>query len=137
MRKMDHGSTGAFYSLLSRVFPPLLVHSGPMILSALSDRLGLSPLHTSSAWTVLRQYGNMSSATLIFVLREMVRQFEEGAAAKAAGVTCATMPSEYTPFVPALAFGPGLNVEGCLLKYVGGEAHSDDDREQAETEGQQ
>ena len=85
-----------------------------MILTAISDRLGLSPLHTSSAWTVLRKYGNMSSATLIFVLCELLAQFALGAESESA------LPPNCTPFIPALAFGPGLNVEGCLLKYVAG-----------------
>ena len=85
-----------------------------MILTAIADRLGLSPLHTSSAWTVLRKYGNMSSATLVFVLRELLDQFAAGAADASA------LPPSCSPYIPALAFGPGLNVEGCLLKYVAG-----------------
>jgi alpha-pyrone synthase len=84
-----------------------------MILTAISDRLGLSAVHTESAVTVLRKFGNMSSATLIFVLRELLAQFEEGQS------TSARLPAHCTPYVPALAFGPGLNVEGALLKYCG------------------
>jgi predicted naringenin-chalcone synthase len=83
-----------------------------MILSAISDRLGLSSVHTTSAYSVLRRYGNMSSATLIFVLRELLDQFERGQTEPAA------LPQRCSPFVPALAFGPGLNVEGCLLKWI-------------------
>jgi hypothetical protein len=116
-----HGSNGAQAAdcRLTHVCPLLIdvcprLCSGPMILTAISDRLGLSSLHTSSAWTVLRKYGNMSSATLIFVLRELLQQFAEGETIDTA------LPPGCSPFIPALAFGPGLNVEGCLLKYVGG-----------------
>jgi predicted naringenin-chalcone synthase len=99
-----------------------------MILTAISDRLGLSPLHTQSAWTVLRKYGNMSSATLIFVLREMLQQYAEGES------TEGKLPAGCSPFIPSLAFGPGLNVEGALLKYVGGRVgtgneHADEQQE--------
>lgn len=74
---------------------------GPMILTAISDRLGLSSIHTSSSWNVLRKYGNMSSATLIFVLSEILQQFNEGENIKK------MLPPNCTPFIPVLAFGPG------------------------------
>lgn len=97
-----------------------------MILTAISDRLGLSSVHSSAAYSVLRRYGNMSSATLIFVLRELLDQFERGTSEPSA------LPHHCTPFVPALAFGPGLNVEGCLLKYcagpVGLQQHNDSEQ---------
>ncbi len=38
---------------------------------AISDCLGLSRDDTWASWDVLRRYGNMSSATLIFVLDEL------------------------------------------------------------------
>jgi predicted naringenin-chalcone synthase len=110
---------------------------GPMILSAISNRLGINELHTKCAWEVLRKYGNMSSATLIFVLKEMLEQFENGIDKRKREKEKKKMeksernwyvvyeeedeeylPDNPSPFVPALAFGPGLNVEGCLLKYV-------------------
>jgi len=60
----------------------------------------------------------MSSATLIFVLRELLEQF-------AAGESEATaLPPHCAPFVPALAFGPGLNVEGALLKVKRGDSEA-------------
>jgi hypothetical protein len=85
-----------------------------MILSAISDRLGLSSVHNNSAYTVLRNYGNMSSATLIFVLRELLDQFAAGESEPSA------LPPNCSPFVPALAFGPGLNVEGQCSSTGGG-----------------
>lgn len=93
-------------------FLSLYCISGPMILTAISDRLGLSPLHTQSAWTVLRKYGNMSSATLIFVLRELLQQYVDGE------VNQSALPNQCSPFIPSLAFGPGLNIEGCILKVT-------------------
>lgn len=69
-----------------------------MIVQAICERLGISTTSIPHVWNVLRQYGNMSSATLLFVLDEM-RQDNLASA-----------------WVPALAFGPGLNVEGTLLR---------------------
>ena len=51
--------------------------------------------------SVLRKYGNMSSATLVFVFDEIMRD-----------------AARYKPgqWVPTLAFGPGLNVEAVVLR---------------------
>jgi len=71
---------------------------GPMIVQATMEVVGLKSDDAKATWDVLRDYGNMSSATLIFVLDALRKQRLNKA------------------FVPALAFGPGLNVEGALLK---------------------
>ena len=49
---------------------------GPMIIQAIVDRLGLKGDEggVKEVWDVLRSYGNMSSATLIFVLDAMRKQ---------------------------------------------------------------
>jgi len=44
---------------------------GPMIIEAIAQRLGITNESIDEVWSVLRNYGNMSSATLIFVLNEM------------------------------------------------------------------
>ena len=44
---------------------------GPMIIQAICDRLGLGSGDVEEVWSVLRRYGNMSSATILFVLDEM------------------------------------------------------------------
>ena len=51
---------------------------GPMIIQAICDRLGLKGEErgVKEGWDVLRRYGNMSSATLIFVLHEMRKQVQ-------------------------------------------------------------
>ena len=49
---------------------------GPMIIQAICDRLGLKgdERGVQEGWDVLRRFGNMSSATLLFVLHEMRKQ---------------------------------------------------------------
>ena len=69
---------------------------GPRILSAVSDALGLTNGALEVSRNVLAEYGNMSSATVLFILDELRRRDAPG------------------PCV-ALAFGPGLVVEAVLF----------------------
>ncbi|TWT43139.1 type III polyketide synthase [Botrimarina hoheduenensis] len=68
---------------------------GPRIVSACRTALGLDESATAASLAVLSEYGNMSSATALFVMR---RLRDEGAAA---------------PCV-ALGFGPGVVAEAAL-----------------------
>ena len=49
---------------------------GPMIIQAICERLGLVEADVEEVWSVLRRYGNMSSATVLFVLDEMRKKVE-------------------------------------------------------------
>ena len=72
---------------------------GRSILDRVQAGLELSPDALAASRAVLRDYGNMSSATVMFILREMLHDD-----ALASGATIA-----------GLAFGPGLTVESALL----------------------
>ncbi|MGB5133701.1 MAG: type III polyketide synthase [Prochlorococcaceae cyanobacterium] len=69
---------------------------GPRILQASAAALGLAPEQIAVSETVLREHGNMSSATILFILERLRRAAAPG------------------PWL-ALAFGPGLTVEAALL----------------------
>ncbi|MDX1638641.1 MAG: type III polyketide synthase [Balneolaceae bacterium] len=76
---------------------------GRAILDKVEQNLGIAAGQLASSRAVLADYGNMSSATILFVLKHLL-----------------TQPME-TPAEPervlAMAFGPGLTVEsGLLLK---------------------
>ena len=73
---------------------------GKAILEGLAEVLGLEKEEYKASLQVLRKYGNMSSATLLFVLKQMLA---EG------------LPKEAQ--IATLAFGPGLSVEALALKY--------------------
>lgn len=75
---------------------------GPLILRAIIDSLDIEKRQTTSSWDVLRDNGNMSSATLVFVLDDIRKHRSRNSAR----------------WVPSLAFGPGLNVEGALLRAL-------------------
>jgi predicted naringenin-chalcone synthase len=77
---------------------------GKAILDKVGDALALRPEQLGVSRSVLRQYGNMSSATVLFVLAEFMRQ---------AGGAANEQPTL------AAAFGPGLTVETALMTLVG------------------
>jgi len=69
---------------------------GPRILDAVEAALDLGPDALAISRETLREHGNMSSPTVLFILERMMRE--------TAGRPCV-----------ALAFGPGLVVEAALL----------------------
>jgi predicted naringenin-chalcone synthase len=71
---------------------------GKSILQAIEKALQLQPNQTESSWETLKNYGNMSSATFLFVLDHLSHQ------------------TTRRPWSAGLAFGPGLSAEGILLK---------------------
>ena len=74
---------------------------GKNILKAVEQSLSLSPDGLSPSYGVLFKYGNMSSATILFVLKEMVLK-----------------PTIYKGPILATAFGPGLTVEMAQLEMI-------------------
>jgi alpha-pyrone synthase len=71
---------------------------GRSVLDAVERALDLGPERLAHSRDVLRRYGNMSSATVLFVLKEML-------AGRIRGPGC------------AIAFGPGLAIES--LRFEG------------------
>lgn len=73
---------------------------GRKILESIEQALGLSAHDNRYAYGVLREYGNMSSATVLFVLARLMREL--------------TAADNGAP-VLSFAFGPGLTLEAMLL----------------------
>ena len=76
---------------------------GRKILDAVIAELGLEPQDLQASYETLKNYGNMSSPTVLFVLKQILlkqNEFTKG---------------QHTF---AVAFGPGLVMESVLLKYV-------------------
>jgi prepilin-type processing-associated H-X9-DG protein len=69
---------------------------GPRILEAVEEALGLGPQALAASRAVFAEYGNMSSATVLFILERLARL--------GAPLPCV-----------ALGFGPGMAVEAALL----------------------
>lgn len=78
------------------------IHPGGMrILNALEQMLDLSKEDNAVAYHVLQKYGNMSSVTIAFVLKELINRVKQ---------------DDDNAKVVALAFGPGLTMESVLMK---------------------
>ena len=50
---------------------------GPKVLEAMQDALGLTNGELELSWKGLREYGNMSSVSVLFVLKEMIEQLSD------------------------------------------------------------
>lgn len=77
---------------------------GRSVLDAVESALNLAPTELSASRKVLDNYGNMSSATVLFVLAEMMEQHKNTGGGEKAGC--------------AMAFGPGLTAETMLFRAV-------------------
>jgi predicted naringenin-chalcone synthase len=75
---------------------------GPKVLDQVAKLLQLQPHQTSHSTQVLRQFGNMSSATLPHIWEKMIN--DPGVASG-------------TPII-SLAFGPGLIISGGLFQKL-------------------
>lgn len=90
-----------FAKKLMGIIPNDKVHwaihpGGKAILQGIEKACGLLKDQTRSSWEVMRAYGNMSSATFLFVLDHLKDQTKK-------------------PWTVGFGFGPGLSVEGILL----------------------
>jgi alpha-pyrone synthase len=74
---------------------------GRSVLDAVDAALGLGPTALAASRDVLRRFGNMSSATVLFVLKSLMRDARPGA------LGC------------GMAFGPGLTAETMLFRAEG------------------
>jgi len=75
-----------------------LVHpGGTQILASVEQSLGLSKDALRRSWSIYRKFGNMSSPTILFILKDILESDAEG-------------------IVVAMAFGPGLTIELALLR---------------------
>lgn len=81
---------------------------GTRIIEEVQNGLGLSTAQTADSWAVLREYGNMLSPSIMFVLE---RVFKRHAAAREAG-------QEGYKLGLAFSFSPGVGVEGIMLRQV-------------------
>ena len=74
---------------------------GRKILEACEQTLGISKDHNKYAYQVLRDYGNMSSATILFVLKLIMDNLQH---------------QDHRKHIFSCAFGPGLTLESMLLQ---------------------
>ncbi|MEP6961045.1 MAG: type III polyketide synthase [Acidobacteriota bacterium] len=79
----------------------LLHPGGQKLLSFVEEELELTPMQSQPSWDVLRDYGNLSSATILFVAKEFLKR---------------PAPQRGDHGLLA-AFGPGFSMEMALLAW--------------------
>jgi predicted naringenin-chalcone synthase len=77
---------------------------GKKILEAIQQSTGIKEEQLQYSYDVLRQYGNMSSPTVLFVLEKILRELKQDKHGKDAAIFGA-------------AFGPGLTMETFIATY--------------------
>jgi predicted naringenin-chalcone synthase len=80
---------------------------GRKILDSIHKSLHFTNGHLDLSYEVLKEYGNMSSPTILFVLQRIMDRLDCGQPDKIFGA----------------AFGPGLTMETCILVSTNGEPH--------------
>ncbi|MEP3389190.1 MAG: type III polyketide synthase [Reichenbachiella sp.] len=75
---------------------------GKKILEAIENQLGITKTQNHAAYEILKNHGNMSSPTVLFVLNQVWSQLK----------------SESNKKILSFAFGPGLTLESLLFKTV-------------------
>jgi prepilin-type processing-associated H-X9-DG protein len=82
---------------------------GRKILQVIEEELKIGKEKNEAAYYVLKNYGNMSSATVLFVLKQIVKSLNGANDGER---------------VLALAFGPGLTLESMILRIEGDSTHA-------------
>lgn len=76
---------------------------GPKILDTLAEVLSIEPAQMAHSYEVLKNYGNMSSATILFILQQLLNTIQK---------------TDHDKTILSMAFAPGLIVESALLKVI-------------------
>jgi alpha-pyrone synthase len=78
---------------------------GTRIIQKSQSALALTDEQVACSWSVLRDYGNMLSVSILFVLERMLQQHQ-------------TVPSSQIATGLAFSFSPGVGVEGMLFEVT-------------------
>ena len=78
---------------------------GKKILESISAGMGIDNCSLKYSYEVLNDYGNMSSPTILFVLKKILDEFEKGSSVK-------------NNLIFGAAFGPGLTMETFTASYA-------------------
>jgi alpha-pyrone synthase len=91
-----------FYNLNLSDIDNFAIHpGGPKILQRIEDSLNIPPEQNEIARNILKNYGNMSSVTILFILKNLLSSIAE---------------NKKSNKILGMAFGPGLTIESFLLK---------------------
>jgi predicted naringenin-chalcone synthase len=101
IKKLTTELLNQFQKNIGDIFSFAIHPGGKKILEVIEQELGISREQNEPAYAILKKYGNMSSATILFVLHHIMQQLQ---------------PDDTDKLVLSFAFGPGLTLESMLLK---------------------
>ena len=97
INSMIHGLTGCW----STGQVHFCIHPGGKGILLELEKIGISRDQLRHSWEILTHHGNMSSATILFVLKAAIKD-----------------PTMTKDSIFAMAFGPGLTIEACGLRKI-------------------
>ncbi|MBD0334072.1 MAG: naringenin-chalcone synthase [Cyanobacteria bacterium Co-bin13] len=86
---------------------------GTRIIQKVKSSLGLEDSQVAISWEVLREYGNMLSVSILFVLERMAHQRRQELSQGGAATTSATSVRGL-----GFSFSPGVGIEGILFEMA-------------------
>jgi alpha-pyrone synthase len=91
---------------------------GTRIIERSQLSLGLNDSQVADSWEILRQYGNMLSCSILFVMERMMLRLNENCISQ--GTSRANDSIENPPPVNGIAFSfsPGVGIEGILFEKI-------------------
>jgi prepilin-type processing-associated H-X9-DG protein len=101
IRKLTHSLLSKLSMQLSDIRYFAIHPGGKKILQVIEQELGITKEQNASAYKILKNYGNMSSPTVLFVLADIFDKLDD------------TNDGEH---ILSFAFGPGLTLESMILK---------------------
>lgn len=94
---------------------------GTRIIQKAQKSLGLDDSQVADSWEILRQYGNMLSASVLFVIERMLLKHEQGVDKEATQLDRSgnDRPLATNGFTGiAFSFSPGVGIEGILFQKL-------------------
>ncbi|AKE66339.1 Chalcone synthase [Microcystis aeruginosa NIES-2549] len=98
-----------------------MVHpGGTKIIEKVQLSLDLNDEQVADSWGVLRQYGNLLSCAILFVMERMILRLEQGCETQALKQNNSGVTRQNAASLTGLAFSfaPGVGIEGILLEKI-------------------
>jgi alpha-pyrone synthase len=98
-----------------------MVHpGGTKIIEKVQLSLDLNDEQVADSWGVLRQYGNLLSCAVLFVMERMILRLEQGCEMQALKQNKSGVTRQNAAALTGLAFSfaPGVGIEGILLEKI-------------------
>ncbi|XXQ29638.1 Chalcone/stilbene synthase N-terminal domain-containing protein [Plasmodiophora brassicae] len=93
------------------------VHTGgPKVLRIVAESLGINPIRMGMSWTVLKRYGNLSGSSNLVVLDHVTRFLQQPDLFLSDADIEDNERFQLAEYCVCLSFGPGVSIEGILLK---------------------